>query len=211
MMCLGFSAIANAKDSTQTQITPIPLELFAGDEGLVFQMIVAKKFAPESRYGFFSVNNFFGDYSRANPQNELLSQAFATADIAYGISLLGGVSINNFTGWGPTAGLQYLFVNKNLLAIILPRYELGQEAHVEVFGLLEYRPRLTETWGIYSRVQAMYNQNVSTSAHDRSFVWLRAGVSYKNLQFGLGANLDYFGPEIKNQYSVGGFIRTELF
>ncbi len=60
---------------------PVPVEIFAGNNGLVFQMIVSKHFSPKSRFGFFNVSSFTGDYASQNQKNSYLSQAFITADI----------------------------------------------------------------------------------------------------------------------------------
>lgn len=53
--------------------SPIPVEVFAGNKRMVFQMIVNKHFSPKSRFGFFNVTNFVGDYATTNQKNEYLS------------------------------------------------------------------------------------------------------------------------------------------
>ena len=53
---------------------PVPVEAFAGNKGLVFQMIVSKHFSPDSRFGFFNVTNFVGDYATTNQENQYISQ-----------------------------------------------------------------------------------------------------------------------------------------
>lgn len=190
---------------------PIPIEAFAGDKGLVFQMIVSKHFSPKSRFGFFNVTNFVGDYAVENQKNQFLSQSFVTADIWKGLSVNAGVSLNYMTGFRPSAGLQYVFANRKILAVILPRFDLTQTYNFETFGLLEYKPKFNKTWGLYTRAQVLYNHNTKLDFHDRSYVWLRAGASYKNFQFGLGANVDFYGPAKINENSFGVFIRAELF
>ncbi|TDK47925.1 hypothetical protein [Algoriphagus formosus] len=190
---------------------PIPVEAFAGDKGLVFQMIVNKRFSPESRFGFFNVTNFVGDYSVEDQRNQFLSQSFVTADIWKGLSANVGASLNYMTGFRPSAGLQYVFANREILAVILPRFDLTQTYNFETFGLFEYKPKFDQDWGLYTRAQALYNHNSKLDFHDRSYVWLRVGAAYKNFQFGLGANFDVYGPAKINENSYGVFIRTELF
>ena len=119
--------------------------------------------------------------------------------------------MNYMTGFRPSAGLQYVFANRQLLAVVLPRFDLTQTYNFETFGLFEYKPKFTQNWGLYSRVQGLYNHNTKLGFHDRSYIWLRLGASYKNFQFGLGTDLDFYGPDQINENSFGGFIRTELF
>ena len=119
---------------------PIPVEVFAGNKGLVFQMIVSKHFSPKSRFGFFNVTNFVGDYETTNQKNQYLSQSLITADIWKGFSVNAGVTMNYMTGFRPTAGLQYVFANREFLAVVLPRFELKQTRNFLTFGLVEYKP-----------------------------------------------------------------------
>ena len=190
---------------------PIPVEAFAGNKDLVFQMIVSKHFSPKSRFGFFNVTNFVGDYKMTNQKNQYLSQSLITADIYKGFSVNAGVTMNYMTGFRPTAGLQYVFANREFLAVVLPRFDLTQTYNFETFGLVEYKPKFKNNWGLYTRVQGLYNYNTKLEFHDRRYIWLRVGASYKNYQFGLGANFDVYGPMKVNENSFGVFLRTELF
>ncbi len=113
-------------------------------------------------------------------------------------------------GFRPTAGLQYVIANRKLLALVLPRIDLTQTYNFELFGLVEYKPKFTKSWGLYSRVQGLYDQNTKQDFHDRSYIWLRLGASYKNFQFGLGSNFDFYGKNKTNENSFGGFLRIEL-
>jgi hypothetical protein len=190
---------------------PIPVEVFAGSKGLNFQMIVSKHFSPASRFGFFNVTNFVGDYDNNQRRNQYLAQSFLTVDVWKGISVNAGVSMNYFSGFRPSAGLQYVFANRKYLAVVLPRFDLTQTRNFETFALFEYKPMFTEKWGLYTRIQGLYNRNMKQEFHDRSYVYLRVGASYKNFQFGVGGNFDFYGPNRINENSFGGFVRAELF
>jgi len=189
---------------------PVPVEAFAGNNGLVFQMIVSKHFAPKSRLGFFNVSSFTGDYTSKNQKNSYLSQAFVTADIWKGLSINAGATMHFKNGFRPSAGLQYVFANRKILALVLPRFDLTQTYNFELFGIVEYKPKFTKNWGLYSRVQGLYDHNTKQNFHDRSYIWLRLGVLYKNFQIGVGSNFDFYGPNKTNENSLGGFLRIEL-
>jgi len=190
---------------------PVPIEVFAGTQGLNFQMIVSKHFAPESRFGFFNVTSFVGNYANELRRNQYLSQAFLTADIWGGFSINAGASMNYFNGFRPSAGLQYVIGSREFLLVVLPRIDLTETFNIETFGLLEYKPQFSEQWGLYSRVQVLYNHNTRLGFPDRSYGYARLGVSYQNIQLGIGANIDFYGPQRINENSIGIFLRTELF
>jgi hypothetical protein len=219
--CLKFgSAIAQTQDSLKAanvpaQGAPIPIELIAGNKAFAFQLIASKQFSPSSKVGFFNVTNFTGNYKEVNQTSDFLSQSFLTAEVWRGISLAAGLSaIGSSTTpltVRPTAGLQYLLASRDFVVVILPRFDLTQTYNFETFAVFEYKPMLSKKWGIYSRVQGLYNYNTKLGFHEISSIYLRLGLSYNNFQFGAGTNLDFYGPDNQNVSNFGAFIKTDLF
>ncbi len=211
------TSYAQTKDSLNTELPrnhndPIPVEIFVGNNGISFQSIIAKHFNPDSRFGFFNVTQFTGNYTTEEQnKNEMMSLALVTVDVWKGFSVNAGAFIDNFTGFSPTAGLQYAFANKEFLVIALPRIDLIRNYNFEAFGLIEYKPMFNAKWGLYTRLQALYNENIKQKSHERSYINLRFGAIYKNFQFGIGYNYDVYGPSKQDQHSLGGFARAELF
>ena len=213
-------AFAQTPDSLQTtnvpvQGAPIPIELFAGNKGFAFQLIVSKQFTPTSKFGFFNVTNFSGDYKQTNQTTNFLSQSFLTAEVWKGISVAAGLSaIGSSTTHlevRPTAGLQYLLTNRDIVVVVIPRFDLTQTYNFETFAMLEYKPILSNNWGIYTRVQWLYNYNTKLGYHEITEINLRLGLAYKNFQFGVGSIHDFYGPDAYNVNNFGIFIKTDLF
>lgn len=175
---LSINAFSQVQDSVNIvsahiESAPIPVEIFAGNKGLYFQMIVSKQFAPTSRFGFFNVTSFSGNYQETNQSADLYSQAMLTAQVWRGISLATGLStfgssMGTPLSVRPTAGLQYLFANRQFLAVIVPRFDLTQTYNFETFAVFEYKPMLSEKWGIYTRVQGLFNYNTKSDLHEVS-------------------------------------------
>lgn len=193
--------------------TPIPIEVFANKDRVSFQLLISKHFSPNSRLGFFNVTQFTGRYSTADQaENELMSLPLVTFDVWKGFSLNAGTFIDNYTGFSPTAGVQYLFAKQDFLLIALPRVDLVRNYNFEAFGLVEFTPKYSANWGFYTRLQGMYNHNIKQNLMERSYFNVRGGMTYKNLQFGLGYNYDVYGGTLPNKHhSLGIFVRTELF
>ena len=202
-------------DNNQSGSAPIPIELFAGNKGFAFQLIVSKQFSPGSKFGFFNVTNFMGDYKQTNQTTSFLSQSFVTAEIWKGISAAAGLSaIGSSTSAleiRPTAGLQYLLASRDIILVVIPRFDLTQTYNFETFAVLEYKPKLSKNWGIYSRLQGLYNYNSKLGHHEISEINLRLGLTYKSFQFGLGSIHDFYGPKAINVNNYGLFIKTDIF
>lgn len=219
---LSTNAFSQVQDSIETDFSaytenaPVPIEAFAGNKGLYFQMIVSKQFLPTSRFGFFNVTSFNGNYKEKEQSADLYSQAMLTAQVWKGISLVTGLSafgssVGTPLSVRPTVGFQYLFANRKFLAVIVPRFDLTQTYNFETFVVFEYKSMLSENWGIYTRVQGLFNYNMKSDFHEISNIYLRVGLSYKNFQFGIGSNFDFYGPDYSDNKNLGVFVKTDIF
>jgi len=54
------------------------------------------------------------------------------------------------------------------------------------------------------------SQNTESDHHDRSYIYGRIGLSYKKVGFGLGTNLDWYGPNKLRKDNYGIFVRYEF-
>ncbi|MBW8359888.1 MAG: hypothetical protein K0M63_08835 [Weeksellaceae bacterium] len=48
---------------------------------------------------------------------------------------------------------------------------------------------------------------ISADLHTRSY----AGLTYKEFAFGIGANMEYYGPLKHNENNIGGVLQVALF
>jgi hypothetical protein len=162
-----------------------------------------------------NVTGFSGDYNEVNQTSDFLSQSYLTATVWRGISVAAGLSAMGYSNTPltvrPTAGLQYLLISKDFAVVVIPRFDLTQTYNFETFAVLEYKPMLSKKWGIYTRVEGLYNYNTKLGFHEISSINLRLGLSYRNLQFGAGTNIDFYGPDNQNISNFGLFIKTDLF
>ncbi len=214
-----FPVFAQTTDSLQVtnvkaQEAPTPIELFTGNKGLAFQLIVSKQLSPLSEFGFFNVTNFAGDH-KTNQTSDFLSQSFMTAEVCWGISVAAGLSAigssTTFSTVQPMAALQYLLTSRDVVVVILPQFDITQIYNFEMFAVLEYKPKLSKNWGIYTRFEGLYNYNTKLGYNELSEINLRLGLSYKNVQFGIGSIHDFYGPDEYNINNYGLFIKTDLF
>ncbi|MCU7551810.1 hypothetical protein OCK74_22005 [Chitinophagaceae bacterium LB-8] len=189
---------------------PVNVEVLLSNRGMTFQMLTDKKFQSVPRLGFFSVTNLVGEWGTYTV-DDYMTQASITYDLVNRLRLNGGFHLSSATGIRPTAGLIYSFANPDWLLIFYPRIDISKDANVEGLALVEYKPTINEKWRFYSRLQGLYAHTMSIDKHSRSYVVARAGVTYKEFTFGVGTNIDYYGPMKHNENSFGGFLSVLLF
>lgn len=201
----NINAYSQNKERDSLHNPPISVETLFSNRGATFQMIIDKKFKSIPRLGFFSVTNFVGEWDN-NHVEDHMTQASLTFEVVKGLNLSGGFHLTPVTGVRPSAGIIYTFANKEWLLVTNSRVDLSKDANVEGLVLIEYKPKINERISFYSRLQGLYAYNTSLEKHSRSYIMARAGISYKEFTFGVGTNIDYYGPIKHNENSVGGFL-----
>lgn len=194
----------------QKPTPPIPIELLAGHESLYFQMVVKKPFTQTSKFVFFGLANYIANYEDRIEDNRVIIINQISHTIGKGFGIMAGAEINSFAGFSPIIGPQHNFASKKILAVTVASFFLNKENDFKIFGLYEFKPPINENWSFYSRLQFNYNRSLKEESHNKSYIYLRAGVKRKSLIFGLGTNVDWSGPNKNFQDNYGGFIRWEL-
>lgn len=194
----------------QKPTLPTPIELLAGHKSLYFQMVVKKRFTQTSKFTFFGLANYIANYEDRVEDNRVIIINQVSYGIGKGFGIMAGAEINSFAGFSPIIGPQHNFANKKILAVTVVSFFLNKESNFKIFGLYEYKPPINENWSFYSRFQFNYKLSLKEESHTKSYIYLRAGVKRKALIFGLGANIDWSGPNKNFQDNYGGFIRWEL-
>lgn len=191
---------------------PIPLELFFGHEQLNFQLIVKKKFSPTSKFDLLAISVFSENYDKENKMGNSVVIPFQfNYNIGKtGFAIAAGGEGNSVSGFSPLVGMEHSFANKKWLAISVFNYLINESQDIKFFGLYEFKPPLNETWSLYTRVQLVYNYGLAESSHNRSFLYLRAGLKKGPFGFGLGANWDQYGPNKIAKDNFGIFTRWEF-
>jgi hypothetical protein len=199
------SFIANGQETNKE--APSPVELNMGNNRFGLQFLMNKHFATESKFSFLSVTSFESTYNNDINNLDFINNSQVSYEIYKGFGVATGLSVNRIAGLTPIAGLQYVYANKEILFVLTPTYHFSKGKNVEGLALIEYKPKLTNKFNLYSRFQTLYNQNTETQQHERSYMQFRLGVGIGNYQFGLATNLDYYGAAKIFKENYGAFLR----
>ena len=204
LLCVG---IANAQEKTPQHDAPSPVELNIGNNRFGLQFLMNKHFAPTSKFSFLSVTSYESTYNNDINNLDFINNSQVAYEIYKGFGIATGLSVNRISGLTPIAGLEYVLANQEILLVLTPTYHLSKSKNIEGLALIEYKPKLSETVKLYSRIQTLYNHNSEENHHERSYIQFRLGVGISNFQFGLATNLDYYGSAKILKENYGVFLR----
>lgn len=207
------SAYAQIKQEGNNPVIPNPpinMETVIGSRGVQYQLIINKKFQSIPKLGFFSVTNGTAPWEKEmNP--DIMTQAHLTYSLFRGLDLSAGMQYTPVYGFRPIASLIYSYARPDLLLILNPKIDLADDLATETMALIEYKPKINEKFRFYSRIQGLYGFVPESGIHNRSYIMLRAGLSYKEFTFGAASNFDWYGPMKHNENNVGIFASVLLF
>ena len=212
IVCLLLVLAATKPTRAQAPTPPTPIEFMFGHERLDFQLVFKRNFTPQSKFSVLAIAVFSENYAKGKRLGDSVVIPFQVnyALGKSGLSLAAGAEANSVAGFGTTLGLTHSKATKEILAISVLSYQLSSAQNLKFFGLYEYKPAINEKWSLYSRLQLTYNQGMAQGFHNRSFLYLRAGLKKGPLGFGLGANFDAYGPGKIARDNYGVFTRWEF-
>ena len=198
------------KQKPPHKTSSIPVEMNFGNNRFGLQFLINTPMPQVNKLTFFTVTSFESGYKNKEGNLDYISNSQVAYQIYKGFAAAAGLSINSKSGMSPTAGLKYVFANREVLFVVTPTIHISPTHNIEGLTLLEYKPAITKELHLYTRFQGFYNRNLKYDHHERSYMQFRAGLGIKHYQFGLATNFDYYGPAklLKDNYGI--FLRVNL-
>ena len=201
-----FTTVAIAQDSTpvEQRSRPVPVEVFFGNDRVVTEVKLNKKFSGIPKLGVIASAYYAADYENELRNNESMNVLLLTYDIYKGLGVVSGAALNSEWGFRPFAGGMYVYSNKVFTTAISSGFYLTESNNSESKAMVQYRHPLTADWSINPRLQGLFNLDMDTKKHDRGQLYGRLGLGYKAVEFGFATNLDWYGPNkvFKENYGV---------
>ena len=203
LVFIGSCVIAQEKKENYVpHQPPIPVEVFAGQNSSMYQMIVSKQITPTSNFGFFNIINYEVDYSEFTPNSYVIQSVF-DYQIIKGLKIGVGANLKAFGGFKPLIAVNYSVFSKDIGFLIQPSFELHKDGNAEVFSMFEWHPINQKKVQPYFRFQGLVSFN---DKHSFSYHYWRAGLQYKMFRVGPALNVQYTGPKATSNANFGGFL-----
>ncbi len=194
------------QEVTAVKKPPIPIEVMFGNEEIYALAILNLPIDKKGKFGYFGVTSALVPYENERSNNELVISNSLTYNFSQKWFATAGLQFHYSKGAVPFTGLQFFSANPKWLFLFSPNLQLAPSINFETVGIVEYKPMLSKNVGLYSRFQGIYNQNLDDGAHERSLLYLRAGVALGKTSFGFGVNIDFYGLERAQEENYGLFI-----
>lgn len=128
------------------------------------------------------------------------------------ISIGPSLYYNSVAGYAQRLSAKLTFKSPRLLVVVIPtvgHYQQSKEGYAETVAQIQFHTPVNDkvTLWLNGQFLTVWDQ---FKRHSRSFQQVRAGISLKGHQFGIGADLDQYGPKPVEKFSFGLYYRTIL-
>ena len=205
-LIISNGVFAQKDSTTKPVVVPVPIEGMIGNNRLFLQTLVIKPFSKTSGFSILSVTNSASTYNNDLYNFDFVNVTKVSYNLHNGFGVDAGVSMNNISGFSPTAGIQYVYKRPTISLVVAPDISLTNNHNIEVVFVLENRPKINRDISLYTRLQGFYNYDIHEQVHQRSYVNMRIGVSFGLFTFGTAANFDWYGPLSIYKENYGGFL-----
>lgn len=185
---------------------PIPVEIFFGHKAINSQIIIARDFRPDSKFSFFGLATYSAAYDKGQNDYSMFMINQISYSIGKGFGIMAGADMNSEVGLAPVIGPKHVYVSPKFLAVSILSYALNGEHDLSFFGLYEFTPPINQKLSLYTGLQVLYNRNFNEGHHNRSFLYIRAGLKMDRFSYGFAVNLDQYGPEKFSDQNYGAFL-----
>jgi hypothetical protein len=197
----------------QAQFTQV--ELFAGLDKTDFTLYSSYPIKEECKLHLATLAFFqkFNEKTSAH-FNELAVQPTLFWNLNIHFSLGPSLNYNSVAGYSNRLSVKYTLNKARLLVVIIPSVGYSEtnkpeRFYAETFAQFQYNSPISNTLSLCINGQFLTVWN-AFQTHTRSFQQLRTGVSIKGHQFGLGLDLDQYGPMPIQKSSFGLYYRKSL-
>lgn len=209
-LTLGFHIKHKTSTTSKSKATSIPVETMFGNRKVNYLSILNVRFRNSGKFAYFSVNTVVAPYDTSNASNELVLSNSLTYKLTNKLFATGGLQYHFLKGVAPTAGFQLFSGNPKWLIVLSPSVAFAKNTSLQNVGIVEFKPKLSNSLKLYSRLQGIYNINLQSKLHERSLVYLRTGITLQKTSLGFGFNMDFYGPQKTKQENFGIFIHHLL-
>ncbi|MFC4220468.1 hypothetical protein [Flagellimonas marina] len=128
------------------------------------------------------------------------------------ISVGPSVYYNSISGYSGRLSAKFTLKSSRLLLVVIPtvgRYQQTKNTYAETFAQIQFNTPISDKISLWLNGQFLTVWD-EFRTHSRSFLQVRAGVSFNGHQFGLGVDFDEYGSNPIEKSSFGVYYRKTL-
>ena len=187
---------------------PISLEAVFGNNRTNFQLSMNRQIIGNFRYNNITIATAPYDHKKETAELIMVNSFIYQFHRNFGAS--GGLQYHFKKGLVPNVAFHASYASPEWLLVLTPYLNFLPDRNSETIALVEFKPKLNETFRLYTRAMGLYNHNLTQNAHDRSFYYFRLGLTHRQFTFGAAANFDYYGPKKMYKDNFGGFVKVDI-
>ncbi|MCR9174162.1 MAG: hypothetical protein NXI10_16820 [bacterium] len=197
--------------SSQAQFTQ--LDLFSGIDKTNFSIYSSYAIHESKTFSIGSLA-FFQKFHGSNNNNldELGVQPTLFWDLHENISFGPSIYYNSNAGYSNRLSAKFTIKRSQLIIVFAPTLGLSSNTHniyAEAFTQFQLNKPINGKISIWFNGQFLTVWDMFT-IHTRSFQQVRLGISLFGHQFGLGLDLDQYGPHPLQKISIGLYYRKTI-
>ncbi|WP_163711375.1 hypothetical protein [Mangrovibacterium lignilyticum] len=192
---------------TERPPSPIPVEVMAGNHSNVYQLIVNKRFGPESPFKFFNLISYEIDDNDYTPDDYII-QTIGYYEFYNGFDAGVGTNFKAYGGFKPVVSVEYTRFSPTWGIVVQPVYEVDKDGEFSTLAIVEWHPMNGKKIKPYFRFQGL---TAWASEHAFSYHRWRVGAQYHHFRFGPALNVQYAGPDKLTSWNWGAFLNVEIF
>jgi hypothetical protein len=193
---------------SQNNTPSIPFELFFGSNRTNTQLSLNKNI--KGKFNFANLTVAAADYKNTLTENEVIIMNTINYQFHKNINFGAGLRYHYKKGLIPNLSMSFTHFNPTWTFILSPCFEILPKRDIEFVGIIEFKPKLTDKIRLYTRLQGLYNHNLTDNLHDRSYANFRLGLKINRIAFGAAANIDYYGPKKLYKDNYGVFFKIDI-
>ena len=156
---------------------------------------------------------FFQKFKQENEElDEVGIQPTLFWNITKNIAIGPSIYYNSFAGFSERLSLKYVCKNSRLLLVLMPTVAFSEQintSYAEVFLQIQYNKPLNDHISLWLSGQFLTIWD-AFKTHSRSYQQWRVGVSFNDVQVGIGLDMDQYGLKPINKTSFGLYYRLTI-
>lgn len=189
------------------------LELFKGLDKTTFNLLSSHQINEANSLNLTTLG-FFENYGSNENRgfNEVGIQPTLFWNFSKSFSIGPSIYYNSIAGFSQRISAKYTSKSERLLIVLIPtigHYQQEKNIYAEAFAQFQFNVPIKESISFWMNGQFLTVWDTFTT-HSRSFQQLRTGISIKKQQFGVGLDLDRYGPEALSRRAIGIYYRSIL-